>query len=124
MHRSTFTAILAALVAAALFGASAPLAKLLLGSTAPIPLAALLYLGSGLSAGLFRLILRSSVRGVQTESHLERADMPWLLGAVLAGGVAAPILQLTGLQSTPAATAALLLNFESAATALLAFLFF
>ena len=36
-----------ALVAAALFGASTPLAKLLLGELPPIALAGLLYLGSG-----------------------------------------------------------------------------
>ena len=36
-----------AILAAVLFGISAPLAKLLLGKVDPIPLAAFLYLGSG-----------------------------------------------------------------------------
>ena len=36
-----------ALAAAALFGASTPLAKLLLGELPPVSLAGLLYLGSG-----------------------------------------------------------------------------
>ena len=39
---------LLALLAAALFGVSTPLAKLLLVSSSPIMLAGLLYLGSGL----------------------------------------------------------------------------
>ena len=39
--------IIYALVAAALFGASTPLAKLLLGELPPVALAGLLYLGSG-----------------------------------------------------------------------------
>ena len=39
--------IIYALVAAALFGTSTPLAKLLLGELPPIALAGLLYLGSG-----------------------------------------------------------------------------
>jgi len=42
----------AALLAALLFGAGTPLAKLLLGSVSPWLLAGLLYLGSGLGLGL------------------------------------------------------------------------
>ena len=48
-------AILAALAAAALFGAGTPAAKLLLGTTGPWLLAGLLYLGSGLGLLAFRL---------------------------------------------------------------------
>lgn len=44
-----------ALVAALLFGASTPLAKLLVGGTSPLLLAGLLYLGSGLGLGLVLL---------------------------------------------------------------------
>ena len=43
-----------------------------------------------------------------------------LAGAVLAGGVAAPIVMMYGLRATAAATASLLLNFEVMATALIA----
>jgi drug/metabolite transporter (DMT)-like permease len=111
--------IVQALLAAALFGASAPLAKLLLGQVEPIPLAALLYLGSGCGALLFGLLRRVGNTGTG-EAHLGRKDGPWLAGAVLAGGVAAPIALLFGLRTTPAATAALLLNFEGVATALIA----
>jgi len=43
--------VAAGLVAAALFGAGTPAAKLLLGSVSPWTLAGILYLGSGLGLG-------------------------------------------------------------------------
>lgn len=58
------------------------------------------------------------------EAHLNRGDLPWLGGALLAGGVGAPIVLLLGLERTPASTASLLLNFESVATTLIAAYFF
>ena len=90
-----------ALLAAVLFGASAPLSKLLLGEVQPIPLAAFLYLGSG--AGAFLLILFQRLRnaGRVEEAQISRSDLPWLAGALLAGGVAAPILLLFSLNRTP-----------------------
>lgn len=45
-----------ALLAAALFGASTPFAKLLSGELPPVLLAGLLYLGSGIGISLFRLV--------------------------------------------------------------------
>ena len=116
--------IIQALLAAALFGASAPLSKLLLGGTDPITLAGFLYLGSGFGAGLMMLLERISPKGPVSEAKITRTDLPWLLGAIIAGGIAAPIILLVGLQTTPATTASLLLNFETAATAILAVLFF
>jgi drug/metabolite transporter (DMT)-like permease len=91
-------------------------------------LAGLLYLGSGVGAGLIRLGVRFRLRrgqpGSRLESPLRRSDLPWLAGALLAGGVAGPVLLLAGLSLTPAATASLLLNFEAVATTLLAALLF
>lgn len=55
---------------------------------------------------------------------LTRSDVPWLAGAVLLGGVLGPILLLSGLGTTPAATASLLLNLEGVFTALLAWFVF
>lgn len=115
---------LQAILAAVLFGASAPFSKLLLDNVQPVPLAGLLYLGSGVAAWLLYLIQRKGSQGEQKEARLTRADAPWLLGAILAGGVAAPILLLWGLDQTPASTASLLLNFESVATTLIAVLAF
>ncbi len=123
MSRQTLP-ILQALLAAALFGASAPLAKLLLGQVEPIPLAGLLYLGSGLSALLLLAGQRATVGDRVLEAGLSRGDWPWLAGAVLAGGVLAPIVLLFSLQETAAATASLLLNFEGLATTLIAVFLF
>ena len=120
LQRKTLYPILQALAAAILFGASAPFAKLLLGEIDPIPLAALLYLGSGLSSLSILFIQRTIQRQTIPEKDLTKSDLPWLAGAMLAGGVAAPILLMWGLNQTPASTASLLLNFESVATVLIA----
>jgi drug/metabolite transporter (DMT)-like permease len=109
-----------ALLAAALFGASAPLAKLLLGRTTPQLLAGLLYAGSGLGLLAVWLVRRRGTR----EAPLVRRDMPWLAGAILFGGVAGPLLLMLGLARTPAATASLLLNVEGPLTATIAWFVF
>lgn len=116
--------IIQALLAAALFGASAPFAKLLLGEVEPVLLAGLLYLGSGLSAALLGWGQRVRAKGVTVEAGLARQEWPWLAGAVLAGGILAPIVLLFSLRETAAATASLLLNFEGLATTLIAVWFF
>src|SRR5437763_312330 len=97
-----------ALASAALFGASTPLAKLLLGDGVnPWLLAGLLYLGSGLGLGLVHAVRR--VLGVAgSEAPLRRGDLPWLAMVVLAGGVVGPVLLMLGLELTPASSAALL----------------
>jgi drug/metabolite transporter (DMT)-like permease len=108
------------LTSAALFGLSTPLAKQLLGGVDPWLLAAILYLGAGL--GLFAL--RQFGGRSRTEAPLRRADLPWLAGAVLVGGVIGPVLLMFGLASTPASSAALLHNIESLATMGIAWLVF
>ena len=111
--------ILQALLAALFFGASAPIAKILLGDIAPVFLAAFLYLGSGAGVALVKL---AQPKGI--EAGIQRADVKWLAGAVIAGGVLAPILLMVSLKNTPASTASILLNFEGVGTTLLAWLFF
>ena len=115
-----------ALAAAALFGASTPLANLLLGDdVAPLGLAALLYLGSGGGLLIFWLFQRARRKGSPAaEAPITRSDLPWLAGAVLTGGVIAPVLLLWGLSGTPASTASLLLNLEGTLTTLVAALLF
>jgi drug/metabolite transporter (DMT)-like permease len=120
MTRTHLTPYLQALLSALLFGMSTPLAKLLLGEIEPIPLAALLYLGSGLGLLLYQLVRRMFRKGEVLEAGLTRRDLPWLAGSILAGGVIAPIVQLFSLRATAAATASLLLNFECVATTLIA----
>jgi len=109
-----------ALAAAALFGASTPVAKRLLDDVSPMLLAGLLYLGSGLGLSLATLVTRRTRSGGAGEAALRRRDWPWLAGAVVAGGVVAPVLLMEGLARSGAASTALLLNLEAAFTALLA----
>lgn len=110
--------VAAALGAALLFGAATPLSKPLLASTGPWLLAGLVYLGSGLGLSLYRLLRRAP------PVHLPRREWPWLAGAILAGGLVAPVLLMVGLAAMPASGAALLLNAESVFTALLAWFLF
>lgn len=112
--------VLYALVAAALFGASTPLAKLLGVDTPPILLAGLLYLGSGVGLTLVRLVRD---RGWQ-RPRLPAGEWPWLLGAIFFGGVLAPVALMFGLTRTAGATASLMLNLESVLTAVLAWVVF
>jgi len=113
-----------ALLAALLFGASTPLAKLLVTDVTPVLLAGLLYAGSGLGLGSWLLIRRMRPREADAEASLQRRDIPWLAGAVLFGGVLGPVLLMLGLVSTPASSASLLLNLESVLTALVAWVVF
>jgi drug/metabolite transporter (DMT)-like permease len=112
--------VLYALLAAALFGASTPFAKLLIGDLSPVLLGGLLYLGSGLGLGVARLVRD---RG-WTSSGLARGEWPWLLGAIFFGGVMGPVALLVGLAHTSGSTASLLLNLEAVLTALIAWLVF
>jgi drug/metabolite transporter (DMT)-like permease len=106
--------IAAALASAALFGAGTPLAKLLLDDVDPWMLAGLLYLGSGLGLGVYRLARRMK------SPTLRREEWGWLALAVLLGGGIGPVLLMWGLAGLSASHAALLLNAESVFTALLA----
>ncbi|MBI4731404.1 MAG: EamA family transporter [Chloroflexi bacterium] len=123
MQSNRVTSIFQALLAALLFGASAPLSKLLLGEISPVLLAAFLYLGSGIGL-LFAKLMGKVIYAEQKEARLTRSDWPWLAGAVLAGGVIAPITLMISLRHAPAATASLLLNFESVTTTLIAAIVF
>lgn len=110
--------VLAALGAAALFGAGTPLAKLLLGNVDPWLLAGLFYLGSGFGLWLYRR-LRKAEPAVMAVN-----EWPWLVGAILSGGVLAPVLLMYGLSHMPASGASLMLNAESVFTALIAWTLF
>jgi drug/metabolite transporter (DMT)-like permease len=116
-----------ALAAAILFGASTPAAKILAGEMPAFLLAGLLYAGSGIGLSLW-IALRSVAASPVRSASLTRADLPWLAGAVLSGGIAGPVLLMQGLGvvpgATPASTASLLLNLEGAFTALIAWFVF
>ena len=112
-----------ALGAAAAFGASTPLAKLLLGSIDPWMMAGLLYLGSGLGLSLL-IAIRKLNGSFSAEAQLIRTDLPWLAGTVIFGGLLGPLLLLFGLNLTDAASASLLLNLEAVFTLQLAWVVF
>jgi drug/metabolite transporter (DMT)-like permease len=123
-HDGRWPGTLSAFFSAVLFGMSAPFGKLLLSHVKPLPLAALLYLGSfaGITAiALVRALLKG--RGA-AEAPLRRGDLFALACAILSGGVVAPILLFYGLSRTPASVASLLLNTEAMLTMLLAALVF
>ncbi|HMW57015.1 MAG TPA: DMT family transporter [Accumulibacter sp.] len=109
-----------ALAAAALFGASTPLAKALLGQVSPWLLAGLLYLGSGIGL-IFIRVIRD--RG-WTKSGMALHEWPWFLGAILFGGLLGPLALMFGLSHTTGSVASLLLNLEAVLTAVLAWVYF
>ena len=119
---TNYSGPLLAFASAALFGASTPVAKLLLGATDPMLLAGLLYLGSGIGLGVIGLGTR--LAGRATEAPLRRRDLPWLGLIVLFGGVLGPALLMAGLTSASGAGGSLLLNTESLATMAIAWIFF
>ena len=110
--------VLAALAAAALFGAGTPLAKRLLESVDPWLMAGLLYLGAGFGLAFWRLLTRAEA------VMLPPKHRPWLAGAILAGGVTGPLLLMFGLSGMAASGASLLLNAEAVFTAVLGWLAF
>lgn len=111
---------LLALASAALFGASAPAIKPIAGGLNPFLIAGLLYLGSFLG-----LIAARAIRGnAAAEARLRRSDLAPLAGAILAGGVVAPVLLVWGLSALAASAASLLLAAEAVLTVLLAALLF
>jgi drug/metabolite transporter (DMT)-like permease len=104
--------------AAALFGASTPLSKALLSSLGPFSLAGVLYLGAAAA-------VLPVVRGGASADQRARWASKWrLAGAVVAGGMLGPVLLLSGLAHSTAASVSLWLNLETPATALLAAAFF
>lgn len=100
------------LVAALLFGASTPLAKRLLEATGPLTLAGLFYAGAALGVLPFARGGDPSLRG-------DRRQRARIAVTSLLGGCVAPVLVLLALRRTPAASVALWLNLEAAATAAL-----
>ena len=106
-----------ALLAAVFFGLSAPIAKILIGDLPPQLLAGVLYLGSGIGLIIVALV-RSRTPGVYAPLH--SSDIPFLTGAVVFGGIAAPVLLMLGLERTRASSASLLLNLEAFFTATIA----
>ena len=107
-----------ALASALLFGAAAPALKPIAGTLNPVLLAGLLYLGSFLG------LVAARTFGGRAEAELQRGDLPALVGAIVAGGLIAPVLLVWGLSGLAASAASLLLASEAVLTMLVAALLF
>jgi drug/metabolite transporter (DMT)-like permease len=122
-HSHLWPGVPMALASAALFGASTPLSKLLLGAVDPWLLAGLLYLGAGLGLAVMHFG-RAALGLPAPEAPLRRSDLPWLAAVVVSGGMIGPLLLVFGLSHTTAASGALLLNLEGLVTMAIAWLAF
>ncbi len=116
------TAIFMAILAAALYGISSPVSKLLLIEIPPTLMASLLYLGAGLGALLIN-ITKGFRKKERIEANLTNREVPYVLSMIFLD-IAAPICLMFGLTMTTAANASLLNNFEIVATSIIALLGF
>jgi drug/metabolite transporter (DMT)-like permease len=94
------TPLIYILVSATFFGISPPIAKLLIRDIQPIPLAGLLYLGAFLGLSVYYVLRRALWGKVTPTAKLGITDVPWLFGAILCGGIIAPISLMFGLKMT------------------------
>lgn len=111
-----------ALVAALLYGISAPVSKVLLEKMPPTFMASLLYLGAGIGM-LFVSMVRSFFVKTKRESKITRKELPFIIGMIILD-IAAPILLMIGLTLTTSSNASLLNNFEIVATSVIALFIF
>ena len=100
-----------AIVAAVMFGVSAPLIGWASRDTGVLATACLLYAGAALIGGVAR---------TRRAFTLQRADLPRLAAIAVCGAVIAPALLVFGLHRSGALTASLLLNLEAVFTVVLA----
>lgn len=122
MTNKRHLAILHAILAALLFGISSPISKLLLKSIPPAWMAALLYLGAGSGMAFVRFCIQKR-KVTCMDAWFSVKEIPFIVLMILLD-IAAPILLMTGLAWTNAATVSLLNNFEIVATSLIAYMFF
>lgn len=123
MQRTKYnTAIVWAILAAALYALSSPVSKILLNKVPPTMMAGLLYLGAGLGMSLIGLFRYKTGR-FREEMRLTRKEMPYTV-AMVALDILAPIFLMIGLTMTTPANVSLLNNFEIVATSLIALFIF
>jgi len=123
-ERTPLEPLLWCLLAAGLFGASTPAAKLLTDSVGPLLLSGILYLGAAMAVCPWALGRARRLRTAAKSSASDRPNQFRLAGAVLFGGILGPLCLLTGLKSANAGSVSLWLNLETVATAVLARAFF
>lgn len=117
--KTHYRSIALAILAAACYGVSAPLAKLLLQDLSPTMMAGLLYLGAGIGMSIVHFVTKDKSK----EAPLTRKERPFVWGMILLD-IAAPIFLMLGLSSTTPGNASLLNNFEIVATSLIALFIF
>jgi len=116
--------IIFVITSAFLFGISPPFAKLFVRDIPPVVLAGLLYLGAFAGLTVYSIVRKKSVVDPDRMAALERKDIPWLAGAVVAGGIIGPISLMIGLTLISGFSTSLLLNLEGVVTAVIAVFLF
>lgn len=119
MKNMSKTAIIYAILAAALYAVNIPLSKLLLNNIPPTLMAGFLYLGAGIGMSLLSIIHKEK----NETQKLTKAELPYTLGMIVLD-IAAPIFLMFGLTMTNSANASLLNNFEIVATSIIALVCF
>jgi drug/metabolite transporter (DMT)-like permease len=84
----------------------------------------LLYAGSGVGLAIVQVLRISFRERSEPIAWLSHRDWGWLAAAIVCGGILGPVLLMFGLATTAASTTSLLLNLETAFTALLAWFLF
>ncbi|MDW7660745.1 MAG: DMT family transporter [Bacillota bacterium] len=122
METLKFKSVGLAILAAALYGISAPVSKLLLNELSPTLMAALLYLGAG--AGMLGVnLINQLFKRERLEAKMTKNELPFIIGMVVLD-IIAPIFLMTGLLLTTSSNASLLNNFEIVATSMIALFIF
>lgn len=111
-----------AILAAVLYAINAPFSKILLEFMPPTLMAGFLYVGAGIGM-IFIALMRKIKKYEAKELKLTKSELPYTI-AMIVLDIAAPICLLFGLNSTTAANASLLNNFEIVATAIIALMVF
>lgn len=115
-------AIIFAILAALLYGISAPVSKILLRELSPTMMAALLYLGAGI--GMLMVSVFKSFSGKERiEARITKRELPYVVGMIVLD-IAAPIFLMIGLTMTTSSNVSLLNNFEIVATSMIALFIF
>jgi drug/metabolite transporter (DMT)-like permease len=111
-----------AIISAILFGMSPVACKAIVGQMPSSLLAGLLYLGS--ASGLTGVVIRQTNKDFDILRSLSIKQWANLAGVILSGGILAPLCLAYGIRNGTASEVSLLLNFESVATTLIAWMIF
>jgi drug/metabolite transporter (DMT)-like permease len=107
-----------------LYAATTPSTKIIVQYMAPIMLAGLLHFGAGIGLSAVWLFQKFIKKETQSNFFPDRKDRLWLVGPILAGGIAASLCLMTAMSITRASCVSLLINLEIVFTVLLAWLIF